>query len=1198
MAKIVRYNSQKLLVLADLRVEAGLTQEHAATVFDLKNRNSIADWEIGYSAPKKSRRADFIVYLLDNLGLRRNLKQFRQIWAEIMVSEWGWKPLNSNEWHRFSPSQPQDEWQDKTDPIKTHLLDWGDKPDTASFQGRQVEQHRLHKWLNDQHCRLISLIGQGGIGKTALAAKVSEQASAWFDIIIWRSLKNAPSLEEFLQNCLYLLSNRSISSLSKDEKLTHLLERLKAHRCLLVLDNAESILQGGQWAGHYRPGYESYGEMFRQVGEMSHRSCLILTSREKPWEIARLEGENLAVRTLVLQGVDRETGRKLLDDKDLVGSDEKWERLIERCAGHPLLLRMIAEDVHELFGGSLNSFLAEPIPLPYDFENEILQRQFDRLSSLETGVVFWLAIEREPISYQQLKNYMLVESSKRNLSAALKSLRRRSLIEHHPIGFTLQSVILEYATQRIIEVVIQEIISQKPKILHTHALLRAQAKSYLRYSQIRFILQPIVTYLRESVGQTETEIHLAHILHRLPNTLQVRGYTAGNILNLLVQLESSLNRFDFTGLTIRQAYLADATLHGVNFSQAKFTDSVFLEPFGGIPALTFNPDGTLLIAGTTDGDVRGWNVETGQLHFRCEGVQNWVKAVVINQHGLIAICGAGPLIHLWDENGQLFKTLHGHTDRLRTLAFSPDGQWLVSGGADQTVRLWHIETDECRHTFSGHTDWVLTVAFSPNGKMVASGSKDGTIRLWKIGLEQTSEPCLRVLSGHTGWVESIAFSPDGRLLASGSGDNTIRLWEVFQDKPPAVWTGHSDQVHAVAFSPSGQLLASAGYDQTVRLWNLDTGRLRNTLTEHGGWIWGLSFSPDGQYLATGGNDQALRLWEISTGRCLRTWQSYSRWLDAIALSPDGVTLASSGDLPLTGIWNLRSNKFRPLPDAPTWLWGAAFSPDGRWLAYGGYRVVHIWEAATNQYFQALSGHHDWVRTLAFSEDSQMLATGGEDQTICLWDTETWQIRHTLEGHMGRVRSVAFQPNGSFLASGGADGIIRLWDIVTGEEQIRWDDHTDWVFSVAFSSDGKRLVSGGADQTIRVWDLKTTRCLQILDEHTDTVRSATIDPTGKLIASGSADQTVRVWEATSGRLLYTLNEHQGVVKTVLFEQKGQYLISAGGDGSILFWDMRTGQRLNTLQRPRPYEGLKIYGVHGLTEAQRTTLKTLGADIESL
>ena len=260
--------------------------------------------------------------------------------------------------------------------------DWGEAIDVSVFYGRISELATLETWIQTDHCRLVALLGMGGIGKTALAVKIAQQLQEQFEYVIWRSLRNAPPLETLLGELIPFLSAGQETKV----EIKLLLQYLRSSRSLLILDNVETILQPGDRAGQYRAGYENYGQLFRLVGETAHSSCLILTSREKPTEVAALAGIDLSVRSLQLKG-SAEAAQKLIQAKGLSGSEEQQQLLCDRYSGNPLALKIVATSIQDLFDGDIEIFLTQDTAV-FNSIQKLLDQQFERLSSLEKTIMF------------------------------------------------------------------------------------------------------------------------------------------------------------------------------------------------------------------------------------------------------------------------------------------------------------------------------------------------------------------------------------------------------------------------------------------------------------------------------------------------------------------------------------------------------------------------------------------------------------------------------------------------------------------------------------------------------------------------------------------------------------------------------------------------------------------------------------------
>jgi WD40 repeat protein/transcriptional regulator with XRE-family HTH domain len=1195
-------------IIKNERERRSWTQSYLATKVGVDPK-TVSRWETGQSYPRSYQRQKFV----ELFG--RTLAQLGFADTDIIdVDEHAQMELSPSQAPLFSgqplisTSSPaiwggEDASRRPRLPNSTAawplLEDWESAPLAERFYGRSSERETLASWVLENRCRMVLVLGIGGVGKTTFATRVARDIKYEFEYIFWRSLRNAPPLEQFLDSCLQFMRAHQQPDLARDldGQIALLLAFLREHRCLLLFDNVESIFQEGQYAGRYTQEHSGYGRLFASLGEAEHQSCLLLTSRETLPEVVRMKGNTAPVRVLPLVGVSQDEGQDLLSDQDLHGASENWRELVRLYAGNPLALKLVAEPIRAFFDGDIADFLLENDVIPNDITN-VLEQQFRRLSPSEQQVLYWLAIEREPVTRNMLRADLRQAVVAKTLLDTCDSLHRRSLIEKLDDGsFTLQPVVSEYVIQHFVTCICQEILSGPLDLLSSHALIKAQAHEYIRVSQQRQILARVAQGLRDELNEPAIVARLKGLLPALRGLPERKaGYAAGNILNLLVLLGADLRGLDCSALPIWQAYLQGVSLADVNFAHADLTTSVFTDTFSSILCLAVSPDGTMLAAGTTTNELRLWWLDGMVPLFSSSAHTDGLRAVAFSPDGrLLASASEDETIRLWDtETYQQRQLLHGHTSWVRAIAFSPDSRLLVSASEDTTVCVWDISQGVCLKVLSEHTMRVRAVVFSPNGWLVASGGDDGTIRLW----DTETWTCCRILRKHTNLVRGLAFHPSGETLISASEDKTVRIWRMPTGECLHTLQGHSSRVSALALFSAAGLLASCGDDHTIRLWDANTGQCQKILHDHTNRIWALTVVPGQDTLISASEDQTLRFWSVRAGVCTRTIQGSTSLVKAVAISPDGRLLASATEEQIVQVWDSeRAVLQRTLSGHANRVRCVAFSPDGQMIASGSEdQTLRLWNVRTGQCVKTLLGHTHLVRGVVFTPGGARLLSCGYDQTVRLWDVQSGRCQ-IMQGHVGIVWAVACSRAGGLVASGGEDRTICLWDIEHGECLTVLRGHEHRIWSLAFSPNGNLLASASDDATIRIWELTTGKCLHVLRGHSAWTRAVAWSPYGDVIASGSHDKTVRLWDARSGQHLRTLNGHSHCVWTVVFHPSGHRLASAGDDGRILYWDVATGDCLNEIGKERLYEQMNISNVRGLVETQKLTLISLGARDEN-
>ncbi len=559
-----------------------------------------------------------------------------------------------------------------------------------------------------------------------------------------------------------------------------------------------------------------------------------------------------------------------------------------------------------------------------------------------------------------------------------------------------------------------------------------------------------------------------------------------------------------------------------------------------------------------------WQQQTHQELRTLRGHLAMVYAVAFTPDGQHLVTGSGDqTARVWVlASGQELLVLKGHRSAVTALACAPDGQRIVTGSGDQTAKVWDAAGGRELFTLKGHTSSINSVAYSADGQHIVTGSDDRTAKVW----EAASGRELLTLTGHSDQIWAVAGSPDSRWIAIGSRDGTAQIREAATGRELIAFKGHRGGVTAIAFAPDSQLILTASGDQTAKVWKVADGKELLHLAGHSQAIISAAYSPDGKRIATGSLDQTVKVWEAASGKELFTRKGHSDGIRSVAFSPDSQRMATGSRDQTARVWEVvDGEESLTLKGHSGGISSVAFSPGGQQMATGSYdTTARVWKVASGEEPLILQGHNSWIWSAAFSPDGRWLATGSHDMMARIWGVASGQELLTLKGHSAWIRSVAFSPDGRRLVTGSFDRTAKVWETATGRELLTLEGHRNGISSVAFSPDGLRIITGSRDQTAKVWETAGGREMLTLKGHTAWIWSVAFSPDGRRMATGSEDGMAKTWETASGRELLTFKGHGYAIRSVAFSPGGQRIITGGSDGTAKVWETASGRELLTLK----------------------------------
>jgi WD40 repeat protein len=566
----------------------------------------------------------------------------------------------------------------------------------------------------------------------------------------------------------------------------------------------------------------------------------------------------------------------------------------------------------------------------------------------------------------------------------------------------------------------------------------------------------------------------------------------------------------------------------------------------------------------------------------------------------------------------------GHKGSVHSIAFSPDGQWVASGGGDSILRLWNPATGEVRD-FSSSSD-IRAVAFSPDGRLVASGNEDGILRIWEIAsgkirchVSGQHDPILSIAfspnnrhvafgandggirmcdpasghefslpKAHSYRIEGLAFSPHGDRLVSASADRTARVWDVEHSKELRLLS-HAVGLTGVAWSPDGRWIATAALDDAIHIWDAESGKEVRQLTGHRNTILALTFDAAGRHIASASGDQTIRIWDTSYWRTIRIFRPHADAISGVAFDPNGRRLAScSWDGFVKILDPTQPQDYTPLEVKTYSVNRVAYAPNGKSLASITFDApedgIRFWDLLRGQTVARWRERQAGATAIAYSPDGKLIATASDKWSerlipgeLKIRDATTGSLLRSIRVRRGPIKAVAWSSDSAIMAWGEEGGAAHLYDTRNQKEVKPLQFDAASIDELAFAPNSRILAvksSHGDIRQIQIWDTTNRQMIKTLIQASRSFRGVSFSPNGRWLAVGDSDHTIHLWDTTSWDELPRLPGHSKPIESVVFFPDNQRLASAGSDYTIKIWDLETREDLLTLQSDAPIESLAI------------------------
>jgi len=568
-----------------------------------------------------------------------------------------------------------------------------------------------------------------------------------------------------------------------------------------------------------------------------------------------------------------------------------------------------------------------------------------------------------------------------------------------------------------------------------------------------------------------------------------------------------------------------------------------------------------------------------------------------NRH-VVVLSGSSSLEMYRIQDGKKVRIIPSQEQNAISLVIKPDGQIAVTGGLDETIRIWNTKQTVAKGVLRGHISSVSKLAIDTGGEILASGSVDGTVMLWNLNQQKLLKSSKIIRKGS---VNGLIFHPQNKILAIGGEDGSIQFRGVpdldliltlpsqkksitdlefnnkgnifvssYEDGKLMIWDwkikktqsviDFKNKILDISVHPKRQEIAVGTEEGQFETWSLEKGKKLHDIKKFNHAVKHLEYDNNGQRILTAIGDGKVHIWEYGASMYLRTLSGHKRYVESMDFSSDSESLISSSSDKSVRIWDLNKEKKENFSMGNHRVQEVRFVPNSQnFVTAGTNDFLKIWNSRDGSFIRDLIFHKGKINALSFHPEEPVMLSAGSDKYWVLWNVKSGEVIRSRKGHSSQILSATISPKGNYFATAGSDLSVIIWKYPQGEQVIKLKGHKKAITTLDFSPDGKFLASGSQDNKIFLWKVGpeiSNKAYKVLEGHEFIINQVLFSKDSKALVSISKDKTMRLWEVKSGKLLRIIHGDSTQLVSTALSPNGKLIALSNLTKDILILEFPT------------------------------------------